>query len=129
MKKTASKAVAVVFVLSLFVCLIAACGTKDNFSGTKWKMDSMETSGVSVSADLLDSFGFKGTLEFGKDGKVSLSVEAAGENESKEGTFAIKDENTVTITIDNESQDATVTDGKLTFKDSDATIVFIKDEG
>ena len=126
MKKTASKAVAVVLVLSLFVCLIAACGTKDNFSGTKWKMDSMETSGVSISADLLDSFGFKGTLEFGKDGKVSLSVEAADENE---GTFAIKDENTVTITIDNESQDATVTDGKLTFKDSDATIVFIKDEG
>ena len=31
MKKTASKAVAVVLVLSLFVCLNAACGTKDNF--------------------------------------------------------------------------------------------------
>ena len=129
MKKTASKIVAVVLVLSLFACLIAACGKKDNFSGTKWKMDSMEASGMSVSSDMLGTLGFKGSLEFGKDGKVSIAIEIAGQNEAEEGTFVIKDENTVTITIDNESQDAAVVDGKLTFKDSDATIVFVKDEG
>ena len=70
MKKTICISIAIAFVLSLFVCAVSACKAKDNFTGTKWTLSSLEMEGMSMSSDLLASFGFNGVLEFGNDGRI-----------------------------------------------------------
>ena len=127
MKKTICISIAIAFVLSLFVCAVSACKAKDNFTGTKRTLSSLEMEGMSMSSDLLASFGFNGVLEFGNDGKFTLTLTGMDEDDSGSGTFTVKDANTVEMTVEGETVTATVRDGSLVLEEDGAKMTFVKE--
>lgn len=133
MKKTICISIAIAFVLSLFVCAVSACKAKDNFTGTKWTLSSFDTEGMSMSSDLLASFGLNGVLEFGNDGKFTLTSTRMGEDDSESGTFTVngtftvKDANTVEMTAEVETVTATIRDGSLVLEVDGEKMTFVKE--
>lgn len=111
----------------MFVCAVSACKAKDNFTGTKWALSSLEMEGMSMSSDLLASFGFNGVLEFGNDGKFTLTLAGMDEDDSGSGTFTVKDANTVEMTVEGETVTATVRDGSLVLEEDGAKMTFVKE--
>lgn len=83
--------------------------------------------GMSMSSDLLDSFGFNGVLEFGNDGKFTLTLTGMDEDDSESGTFTVKDANTVEMTADGETVTATIRDGSLVIEEDRAKMTFVKE--
>ncbi|MFV0401222.1 MAG: hypothetical protein ACK5LX_11470 [Oscillospiraceae bacterium] len=125
MKKVVSILLVAVLVFSFAACSGGTSGGSSGVEG-KWKLDSMNMGGVSVtadgSADLgVDFSGFE--LEFKSGGKFSMSMEG----ESADGTYT-NDGNAYTLTSDGESISGTLSDdGKeFTIEEEGVSLVFVK---
>ena len=112
-----------VALMAICLCSLAACGGSSDkgeaaFVGT-WELElnlaDLGLEGMTEGLDeaqiqaMLDSMGVNITMTLAED--KTASMDAAGT--SVAGTWEVKDDTTVTITIEGEPADATLEDGKL----------------
>ena len=121
--------------LALSVSLAACGGTpapagpdlaalRDDFVGS-WGLESAEFSDGAVSAediDAMEDLGMRVTLDL--DDQGNLLVDAFGEQQ--EGSWEIKDETTLSLTLEDETVDVPFEDEQLTLTYDGETMVFEK---
>ena len=108
--------------LVLVVACLAGCGKKDSPEG-KWTAESVTAKGMTLTLDGSDQGSID--LEIKSGGKCTMTMNFMGENNSGEGTWEYKN-GKGTLTIDNESVEFTIKDGKLTMSQDGSTFVFKK---
>ena len=126
MKKTLSIVLAVVMVLAVFT----ACGSNgedsaDNSVVGTWKATQVEAAGVQVSLeDFAQSTGTELaiSIELRADGTFSMSM---NDEVQGEGTYEVKG-NTVALTADGATLNATLEDGKMTIDASGSKVILEK---
>lgn len=112
--------------ISLILILCMACllvpAMADGAAGT-WYLTEMTANGVTVNpADM----GMVWTLVLNEDGSALNTMEMMGETQNADGTWVLNGD-TVTITIDDQPQEAVLADGKLTMTVSDQVAVFTQE--
>lgn len=121
---------ALVTTVSLVACGSAPVGPdlsqlRDDFVGS-WELRSAEFSDQSVTEDYYDliseTYDMHVTMDL--DDQGALLVDAFGEQQT--GTWEIKDESTLTLTLGDESVDVPYADGTLTLTYEGDTMVFEK---
>jgi C-terminal lipocalin-like domain len=128
-KSTMKRRISALLSMLLVCCLVfAGCSSKENEKASlagSWKIISLseETSGLELTGDQLEAFGFGDySIELKEDGSLSATI---GE-EATEGTYTVED-NSISVTIDNETITGQIEDNKITISDSGATLVLEKD--
>ncbi|WP_418831866.1 hypothetical protein [Paraeggerthella sp.] len=130
MKRTTLLALACAFALCL---ALAGCGggggghdAGKNFVGT-WKLVSSSGDGEAISEQdlaLMESMGMSVTLTLSENEKAALSIFG----ESVEGTWQAKGADKASLTLQGETGDMTLANGKLTMSSAGATMTFEKGE-
>lgn len=127
------KKVLVLIGCAIALCLsLVACGgggggnAEDNFVGT-WKLSAIDDGSESVSEEdmaMFEEMGISQTLTFNADKTVIFDV---GE-EALEGTWEAVDASKATMTINGETAEITIADGKLSLSSEGMTMIFVKGE-
>ena len=127
------RAVALAGALVLGVSLVA-CGAAPSgpdISGLvegcvgSWELESAEFDEGDVDAETLEemeSYGMRVTLDLDADGE--LLIDAFGQQQR--GTWELRDAGALTLTLEGESVDAPLADGRLTLAYDGETLVFTK---
>ena len=111
-----------VLVLALSV---TACGKSDfskNFVGT-WEITAVEAEGMTVSGDMLAQFGMTGLLELKADNTLTIEIL---EEDATDGKWEAKDATTISVTIEEDSVECVLADGKLTMEIEGVKMIFTK---
>lgn len=126
------KRISVLLSILLVCCFIfAGCSSKENEKNEKtslagpWKIISLseETSGMELSGEQLEAFGFGDyAIELREDGSLTAKVGT----ETIEGTYTVEN-NSISVTIDEETITGQIEDNKITISDSGATLILEKD--
>ena len=110
-----SKVLVSVMILAMVVAMLAACGSsKSNALVGTWKLTSVESAGVTMTSEALESQGISMSFDFKEDGSVTL--EAVGE--TSEGTYT-QDGTKVSVTIEGGTQDLKFENDQLSFEIED----------
>ncbi|MCR5134732.1 MAG: hypothetical protein K6B12_03765 [Clostridiales bacterium] len=106
MKKTVSKILVVLLLMTAVLGLVACGGSESQFVGT-WNATEIEAYGVTMAPE---DAGLTFSITFEKDGKVTALTNGEADGE---GTWE-EDGDTVTITSNGETMSGTLEDGVLT---------------
>lgn len=127
----AAKTISLVLILMLAVSL-AACGGGSKYAGT-YKLESIETAGISMNVDEFlaqmapgEDVDFSITLTIKDGGTCKLDANAMGESQSSEGTWKENGSDTLDLTIEGDTQQATYKDGKISMDFEGVKIVLAK---
>ncbi len=129
------RAIVAVLTVALF-STFAACGgggggakSDEAFVGV-WTLNSMDADGMQMTGEEIKELAEMVGVDF--DDMFRLELDADGtakmivQEETMEGKWAAKDASTVTLTMDDESVDATLADGLLTLESDGDKMVFEK---
>ena len=111
-----------VLVLALSV---TACGKSDfskNFVGT-WEITAVEAEGMTVSGDMLAQFGMTGLLELKADKTLTIEIL---EEDATVGKWEAKDATTLSVSIEEDTVECVLADGKLTMEIEEVKMIFTK---
>ena len=115
------KLLSLVLVLCM-ACMLIPAMAEESAAGT-WYLVEMTQNGVVINPA---EMGMNWTITLNEDGTASNSMTMMGETQEKEGTWTQEGE-TVTITIDDQPQAFTLTDGNLIPADESMPAVFSKE--
>lgn len=126
MKKT-NKVIAVLAAMVMVLALMAGCGgnngAQQNSVAGKWKIVSAAEQDEELD---LNSIGLKVGMDFKDDGSITIKATSSMFTDAVEqnlsGTWT-QDGEDVTVTVDDQSLNGKLEDGKLTFVDGDTSMV------
>ena len=127
-RKTVGSAVMRGFTILLALVLVlsvAACGKSDfskNFVGT-WEITAVEAEGMTVSGDMLAQFGMTGLLELKADKTLTIEIL---EEDATVGKWEAKDATTLSVSIEEDTVECVLADGKLTMEIEEVKMIFTK---
>ena len=114
-----------ILLVLVLVLSATACGKSDfskNFVGS-WEITGVEAEGMTISGEMLAQFGMVGEMELRANNTLTIEIL---EEDATEGKWEAKDAAKISITIDEDTVECALADGKLTMEIEGVKMVFTK---
>lgn len=126
MRKLFALVLSAVMLISITACGNSSADPNDPIIG-EWEMTAMNAGGVTMTMEEIAVLGVDMSIEIDMkaDGKLDATVAQGGQTETSDGKWEANGDN-YSVTLDGETVDATLTDGKLSMEIEGSEAIFEK---